>query len=325
MKVKFWNPDRLYLSHKEEFDTAIQKTLSEGNFILRQDVEDFEKAFAEFLNVKHVVGVASGTDALILSLAALGNVKDNDVLVPAHTFRGTVEAVHHAGGRPIVVDRGDDPEMQMTSNTVAAIPAHIAGEILDWDVSVPMIEDACQAVGARPLKGISACYSFYPAKILGCFGDGGAIATNDDKFAAKLRLLRNHSKDDWSGYGYNSRLDNVQAAVLNVKLKYLPEALKKRKEIADKYNAITKQPARDIYQDYIIECKTDNERYALWEFLNDRGIEAVRNQYPFPEQSPKGILASGYESRTLRIPCNETMTDEEVQYVVDKLKEFYGK
>lgn len=331
MKIKFWNPSKQYLAHKHEFDSEMQRVLTAGDLILRDDVKKFEDNLAKYLNVKHVVSVASGTDALMLSLKAAGIGVGDNVITTGHTFRATVEAIHHTGAGIGVADYGQDWRDFDTSFVKAIIPVHIAGEIHPWtfDASPPVIEDSCQAIGAKPLTGLAACYSFYPAKILGCFGDGGAVATNDEEFAVKIRKLRNHYKDDWSEYGYNSRLDNLQAAVLNVKLKYLPDVIKRRKEIAMKYDdalmpltGIDIGTIRDIYQDYIVKLEGVQQRDKLHAYFASQGIETIKNQYPFPNDTPKPVKARQYESQTLRIPCNETLTDKEVKYIIKIITEY---
>lgn len=327
MKVRFFDPGKSYLKIKPEIDATMQDVLARGDLILRKDLEEFEESFAKYVGTKYAVGVASGTDALILSLKAAGIQSGDKVLVPSYSFRATVEAVVHAGGVPVVYMMG---QHVMSNEAKFFIPAHIAGELIypsftDWLIKegVIVIEDACQAVGAAPVRGLTACYSFYPAKLLGCFGDGGAIATNDKKLYEKLKILRNHNKGDWHEVGYNSRLDNLQAAILNVKLKYLPENIRRRKEIALMYDESLEgyglPTIRDIYQDYIIECP---DRDGLKIYLAEQGIETMENGYPYPDIAPKGPQTLAYEARTLRIPCNENLTDEEVQYVIDKINSY---
>lgn len=328
--VRFFDPGRGYTRIKPHVDGIMQRVLAKGDLILREDLEEFEKNLAEYLGTKYAVGVASGTDALILTLKALGIT--GEVLVPSYTFRATVEAVVHAGATPVLVDMGDDWRDYKTEATQAIIPAHIAGEILDWepDDDVVMIEDAAQAIGASEVKGIAATYSFYPAKILGCYGDGGAVATNDENLYNELLKLRNHYKGGWEKVAYNSRLDNLQAAVLNLKLKYLPYDIARRKEIAEMYDKelslIVETPKqREVYQDYIIRCANKFECDSLFKFLAGEGIETMKNGYPFPTKYPKGLKAQEYEDESLRLPCNPELEDEEVKYVIKKIKEFYKR
>lgn len=329
MNVRFFDPAKAYLRIKAEIDGVMQDVLERGDLILRKDVEDFEKNLAIYVGAKYAVAVASGTDALILSLIAAGIKPGDEVMVSSYTFRATVEAVHHVGAIPVLYDL--DGEIKIGPKTKAVIACHIAGEVNMTpgfaetlkSQGVQLIEDACQAIGAAPIQGVTACYSFYPAKILGCYGDGGAIATNDPAIADELRKLRNHYKGDWSKYAYNSRLDNIQAAVLNVKIKYLPEDINRRKEIAETYDRLLKgvglPKVRTVYQDYII---THPKRDELKSFLSGAGIETLENTYPFPEGLEKGTWTKAYEAMSLRIPCNPDLTDEEVAYVVGKINEY---
>lgn len=331
-KVRFFDPSKSYMKIKPEVDGEMQRVLAAGDLILRQDVEEFEKNLAAYVGTKYAVGVASGTDAIILSLIAAGIMPGDEILVPSYTFRATIEAVHHVGAIPVLYDL--DGLVTITEKTKGFVPAFIAGEVPQQEAyeavlevckkrKITVIEDACQAIGAAPVRGLTACYSFYPAKILGCYGDGGGIATDDEAIYEELKKLRNHYKGDWSRYAYNSRLDNLQAAVLNVKIKYLPEAIKRRKEIAEMYDAGLKEmdipKAREVYQDYIIFHPRRDELKA---FLGSEGIETMENGYPFPADLVKGPKTVAYENSSLRLPCNENLTNEEVQYVIEKINEF---
>lgn len=334
-KIRYWYPDRQYLDHKEEFDAEIQRVLTNGDLILREDVSKFETNLARFLGVGQVVACASGTDALTLSLKALRIGQMDEVLVPSYTFRATIEAVHHAGATPILYDLNEDPRPLVTHRTAAIILAHLegavqddVGEIADFckDRGITLIEDSCQAIGAGPLHGKLAAYSFYPAKILGCFGDGGAIALNNEVLAARLRQMRNHYKGNWGeDFGFNSRLDNLQAAVLNVKLKYLPEAIKRRKQIAERYDRelmdVGLPLPRDVYQDYVIVTPEPKKLIA---HLEERDIQAMENTYPFPDCIQKGLTAWEYESKSVRIPCTPEHTDEEIGRIIEAINN-YGK
>lgn len=323
--IRFWYPDREVEALKDELDPEIKRVRYAGDFILRKDVEDFETNFAEFVGTKYAVAVASGTDALILSLKAFEIGPGDEVILPAYTFRATLEAIHHVGATPVLADVGEDWRKYRTPNTKAIIPVHMEGQLLSWTPNdLLMFEDACQAIGAGPVTGNTACYSFYPAKILGSEGDGGAIATNNEQLAIKLRKMRNHYKDAWEeGYGFNSRLDNVQAAILNVKLKHLPEYLARRKEIAMKYHyGLPKEiipPKRDVYQDYIVNVLLP---IPLQSFLAERGIQTMLNEYPFPISKPQ--KATTYEHTTLRLPCTPYHTDNEIDQVIAAINEFYS-
>lgn len=332
MIVRFFNPGKAYLRIRDEVLPEIDRVLSAGELILQKDVEEFEKSLAEYVGTKYAVAVANGTDAIELTLYALGIGKGDKVLVPSYTFRATVEAVHHTGATPILYDM--DGKMELDKNVKAVVVAHIAGFVqpwtkdlarLCWKWRVPLIEDTAQAIGAAPVRGIAATYSFYPAKVLGCYGDGGAVATDDVELADCLRSIRNHCKDGREAHGFNSRLDNLQAAVLNVKLKHLPADIERRREIARMYDDalvdLVELPVkRELYQDYIIAV---DQRDDLYEYLKLRGVETMKNGYPFPPDLPKGPLTQEYESRSLRLPCNPELTDSEVDRVITAIRAFY--
>lgn len=333
--VKFWYPGRQYLAHKAEFDAAIERVLTNGDLILRKDVDDFEAALAAFLGVEEIVSCASGTDALFLPLKALRIGAMDEVLVPSYTFKSTVGTVVQAGARPVIYDLNQSPLRLVTKKTAAIVLAHLEGRVQEdtADIAefcrrhgITLIEDSCQAIAASTLHGKVAAYSFYPAKILGCFGDGGAIATNDKQLADRLRKMRNHYKGDWDeDFGFNSRLDNLQAAILNVKLQYLLDSLNRRRAIAERYNKELKgvglPSPRRIYQDYVI---TTPEPELLIAHLKREGVDAMENTYPFPEGYVKGYTAQIYEAGSLRIPCTPEHTDEEITRVIEAVNS-YGK
>lgn len=334
MKVPFWSPARDFKKRESEYANAFLTCGRAGNWILRDDVKAFEANFAETVGTKYAVAVASGTDALFLTLKAIGIRPDEEVIIPSYTFRATVEAAHHAGAKVVLADLHEDWRKYKTEKTKVIIPAHIAGDTLNWHVEphedVFMLEDSCQAITAKPLTGVAAAYSFYPAKILGCFGDGGAVATNDADLYEMLQMMRNHYKGNWGPFGYNSRLDNLQAAILNIKLKYLEDDIDARKKVALYYDEHLKGVVgiplpRKVYQDYIIYCKHEMDRDYLKRFLETRGIETLDNGYPFPEVLLKGKDTLRYESVSLRIPCNPDLTKDEIRYVADTIREFYNK
>ncbi len=319
--IRFFNPGLGYKKIKKEIDAEMQKVLSVGDLILREDVEKFEKNLAEYVGTKYAVALNSGTDAIYLAIKALG-VKGG-VALPAHTFKATCGAVINAGGIPIIYDMdgvvdGEFPE--------AHISVHIAGELSPIpDLGIPVIEDACQALGVvKNPTSLAQAWSFYPAKILGAYGDAGALTTNDEKIYEYVKEARNHFKTDNRDFGMNSRMDNLQAVILNVKFKYLPEYLKRRMEIAEKYKALKgvelpNYTENRVWQDYIIRTP---KRDGLYDYLKERGIETMKNEYPFSLDYPKPPLAKKYEAETLRLPCNPDLTDEEVNFVIEKINEF---
>lgn len=334
MSVRFFNPGEAYKKIREEVLPEIDRVLSEGQLVGpdRPDVLAFEKALAEFTGREFAVGLNSGTDALFLALKAVGVKRGDEVIVSSHTFVASVQVVVQLGATPILVDLGEDWKDFITSKTTACIPCHIAGEVLPWEPveGIAMIDDSCQALGAVGFKGAIQCWSFYPAKILGAYGDAGGITTNNAEYARDIKDYGNHWKSDYSKWGINSRLDNIQAAILNVKIKYLPQALVGRKRIAMEYAKLVGLPIMlpsystgRVWQDYIIWLQSKDEREALYDFLKARGIETMKNEYPFP--MPKMPESFTYESESLRLPCNENMTDEDAREVVAAIHDYFKK
>ena len=295
-QVKFWNPALTYQKLKPEIDAAIQDVLSSGNLICGYGgyVEKFEKEFADYIGVKHCVMTGAGTHALYLVYKALGLGPGDEVITTSMTFIATIDQIVAVGAIPVLVDTGDDglidPEevkKVRTSQTKAIVPVHLEGKLchtsaLYGRIHSPeqfdpyIIEDAAQAIGASGERfkagnlGHAGCFSFYPAKLLGGLGNSGAITTNDDKLAARLRDMRSNGRIgknpdiENAEYGTNMEPDNIQAAVLSVKMKYLDSFIKRRQEIAEMYDEGLKNleksrkiilPLRQIgrvYQDYCI-------------------------------------------------------------------------
>ena len=352
MEVRFFDPGKVYREHQSEMLNEIDRVLTKGDLILRQDVEDFEHNLAQYLGKKHAIGLNSGTDALYLSLWALGIGPGHEVITSGHTFVASAQVAAQLGATPVLVDVHDDLLMHpqdvkkaMTSKTKAIIPVHLTGSVAEQPIpeslmarerkevlseKVFVVEDACQALGAKGVGyGLTQCYSFYPAKILGAYGDAGAVTTDDDDLAAEIRELRNHYKKDYSKWGINSRLDNLQAAILNIRLKYLSVSHLRRAAVAHKYKAAFQRiegltlPAYyegRVWQDYVI--RTDR-RDELYTFLKEHGVETMKNDYLMPIKKPKNALK--IESETLRIPCNDILEDVEVDYVIQCIQGFYAE
>lgn len=345
--VRFFNPGLGYKNIKPEIDVAIEKNLLEGQLILREETEQFEKTLANFVGTKYAVGLNSGTDALYLALKAAGVKAGDEVITVGHTFVATVQVIVQLGAKPVLIDINDDAlidhneiEKAINARTTAIIPVHLTGDVCNMkviqkiarDYNLILIEDAAQALGAE-WDGQKAgsfgigCFSFYPAKILGAYGDAGGLTTNSKEIYDTVIELRNHWKSDYSDWGINSRLDNIQAAVLNVKFRYLNDALEKRQRVAERYlNQLADLPvglptsrSGRVWQDFILRTPKRDE---LYEYLKRNGVETMKNEYPFPIPKPERSIA--YENETLRLPCNELLTDEEVGYVVNKIREYYG-
>jgi len=364
-KVPFINYPLQYRLLQKEINRVIKRVLSRGDLILRKDVETFEKKLANFVGVKYAVSLNSGTDALFLSLKAAGIGKGEEVITVSHTFVATISVIVQSKAKPILVDIRDDflidpdeIENKITKKTKAIIPVHLNGRVCQMDKimkiakkhNLIVIEDAAQALGARFKEkmagsfGLTGCFSFYPAKILGAFGDGGAVVTNNRKIADKIRLLRDHcqkTKTRIVCYGFNSRLDNLQAAILNIKFKYLPKWIKRRREIAriytrglSKISEVKIPPAPnsdknyfDIYQNYVIRAKKRNE---LRKFLEKKGIETLIKD-PIPNHWQKGLglkkfhlpKTEKFAREIISLPMYPELTNRQVEYVIDCIQKFY--
>jgi dTDP-4-amino-4,6-dideoxygalactose transaminase len=350
-----------------EIDGAVLEVLSGCNFILGTQVEEFERAFADFVGVEYAVGVSSGLDALRLALAALDIGPGDEVIVPANTYIATALAVTAVGAKPVLVDC--DPatycidvnriEGALTSRTRAIIPVHLTGQSADMDPILELarrrglrvVEDAAQAHGTRykdrpcGSMGDAGCFSFYPGKNLGAYGDGGLVATNDKLLAVRLRRLRNYGqqqKYEHTEKGLNARLDTIQAAVLKVKLKYLNMWNKTRARHAETYKAhlegvgdIRLQThsavSTHIYHLFVIE--TDH-RDALQRYLDSCGIQTGIH-YPKPVHLQKAYADLAYTTgdfvecerlarRMLSLPMYPEMTEEQVRFVSREIAEFYA-
>ena len=331
-KVRFFNPGKEFTIHQKEYVDEYIKTRTSGDLILRGALESFETNMAKYLGVKHAIGVNSGTDALFISLKALGITTGDRVLVPSHTFVATAQVVNQLGAIPVLYDLGEI--VGDTEGIKAIIPAHIAGKF-DMNMighPIPVIEDACQALGAEydgqkaGTFGATGCFSFYPAKILGSPGDAGMIVTNSDAIDSFARGYRNHCKGFNSLWGINSRLDNVWAAELDIKLGRIDELLDRRKEIAEMYlNGIggraelpTNEEGR-VWQDFIIRTTRRDE---LFEYLKENGIETLKNEYPFPIEKKNCPKSISYEAETLRLPIDPVLTNEEINYIIKTINTF---
>ena len=332
------NPKEQYLARKAEIDAAISRVLDGGRYILADEVKAFEQEFASYLGILYAVGVGSGTEALHLALAACGIVPGDEVITVSHTAVATVAAVELAGARPVFVDIDPetftlDPtklEAAITSRTRAVIPVHLYGHPVDMGAimaiarrrNLRVIEDCAQAHGAIGdgkrvgVCGDAGCFSFYPTKNLGAIGDGGMVVTKDGAIASKIRLLREYgwkerNKSDIPGW--NSRLDEIQAAILRVKLRYLDADNSARTLIAGEYSkALTDSDlalpaARDgvthAWHQFVVRS---SRRDALWKYLNENGVSTLIH-YPIPVH-----LQPAYRGRTgdLNLPETERAARE---------------
>ena len=368
-EVPFFNYPALYHRHEKEFDAIFKDVCSRGAYILQKDLEAFETNLARFLDVKHVFGVADGTNAIVIGLRSAGIGPGDEVIIPSHTYIASAAAVHMVGATPIFADIGEDNMMSATSaaakitaKTKAIMPTQLNGRCCDMDAvqaladehGLHVFEDSAQGMGAR-FKGRCAgtfgafgTLSFYPAKLIGCFGDGGAVMTNDDTMAEKLALWRDHGRNadgEVIAWGTNARLDNLQAAFLDFLLKHYHEDIARRREIARMYddafcchNSLYLPPGPveggdhyDVYQNY--EMAAEN-RDALREHLAERGVRTIIQWAgtPVHHMSPLGFGREKFSDlgrtdwffeRCLMLPMNMALTDDDVNYVVDQVIGFY--
>ena len=366
MEIPFLDLKRQYLSIKPEVDAAIQSVIDKHRFVGGEVVSNFKKAFAKVHKVKHCIGVGNATDALFVILKSLGIGNGDEVIVPAHGWLSAAEMVAISGAAPVFADVelerfGLDPksvEEKITARTKAIIPIHLYGQICEIEALAELsekhhlylIEDAAQAHFAEKNGkmagswGIASAFSFYPSKILGAFGDGGAILTNDDIFAKQCRMFANHgglSKNDHQVKGINSRLDTLQAAVLNVKLNHVEKWIEARNRIAKRYSeAFT--PIEGIITPAVNETETHNfhiycirtkKRDALKVHLQNAGI-STEIHYPLaspltsafnsndkPEDFPNSFQL---QNEVLSLPIYPELTEAEVEYIIEKVREFYS-
>ncbi len=352
-----------YQTIKPEIDAAIASVFENTNFILGPQVERFEKAFAEYVGSAFCVGVNSGTAALQLALMACGIGPGDEVIVPSFTFFATAETASVLGAVPVFVDvdpvsytiTAAEIEKAITPRTRAIIPVHLYGQAVDLDPiraladkhNLHVIEDAAQAHGAeykgRRVGGLGAagCFSFYPSKNLGAYGEAGAVVTNDEDLARQLRLLRQHgqtSKYAHAIVGYNFRLEELQAAVLNVKLAYLDKWNNGRRERAARYNELLSDTelvlpremeySRHVYHVYAVQC---DDRDELQNRLAAKGIQSGVH-YPIPIHLQPAYASLGYKAgdlpvterlseRVLSLPLFAELTDAQQQAVVDAIRQ----
>ncbi len=355
-----------YHSIKPEIDSAIHKILDNSQYILGKAVLDFEEAFAKAHGVKHCVAVGSGTDALHVALWAAGVKEGDEVITVPFTFIATVEAISLLGAKPVFVDIDPktytmDPSATgkaISKKTKAILPVHLYGQPaamkelveLAKRTNAVLIEDAAQAHLAKydgkfvGQFGKAACFSFYPGKNLGAYGEAGAVITDDDALAASMRKLRDHGQaekykhDIW---GHNYRMDGFQGAVLGVKLKYLPQWTQRRRQIAGLYrellsgvgDLVLPYEAPGVEHVYHLFSIRTKRRSELQKYLAGKGVAAGLH-YPIPLHLQSAYLHLGYPrgafpvseavaADCLSLPVFAELTDEQVAFVTDSVKEFY--
>ena len=366
MNIPFFNYASVYSEHRVAFQKILDEVGTRGAFIMQDDLAKLEKNIAKYSCCAYAVGVANATDGLemLVNIARIG--KGDEVIISSHTMIATASAISANGAKPVPVDCGADHlidpksiEKAITSKTKCILPTQLNGRTANMDeicqiadsYGLMIIEDSAQALGSK-FKGKSAgtfglggCISFYPAKVLGCLGDGGVVLTNQKDIYNKLNLLRDHGRDPISGdvllWGRNSRLDNLQAAFLNHQFQNYEKVIKRRREIATIYESrlidipqialpprVDSSPDHyDIFQNYEIEAEKRNE---LKKYLYENGIGTLI------QWGGKGIhqfnklgynlslpISEKIFNKMLLIPINMTIHNDEVNYVCDKIISFY--
>ena len=361
-----------YLKIMDEVNAAIQQVIDSSNFIKGGKVNGFQFALEEFLHVKHVIPVGNGTDALQIALMALGLKPGDEVITPTFTFIATAEVVALLGLTPVLVDVDfetfnisiDAHKKAITPKTKAIVPVHLFGQNADMESIIEIakennlhiIEDACQSIGSEftfsdgrkvhsGCMGDIGCTSFFPSKNLGCFGDGGAIFTNDDVLATKMRSIANHGmvvRYYHDVVGVNSRLDGIQAAILEVKLKYLNEYIAHRQKAASFYDKAFSASERliipaktysstHVFHQYTLKL-VDIDRSALQKYLENKEIPAMI-YYPVPLHLQKAYQDIRYKKGdfpvaeklcgcVLSLPMHTELDNEQLQYITESIFEF---
>ncbi len=365
--IPFFNYPALFMQDEAGLTDVVMDVLRRGAYILQKDLAEFEAALARFTGAKHAIGVADGTNAMLLGLRALDLPPSSEVIIASHTYVATAAAAHFAGLTPVPVDCGSDHmidpasvEAAITPRTRVIMPTQVNGRTSDMDAigaiakryNLIIAEDAAQALGSK-FKGKCAgtfgafgTFSFYPAKLLGCFGDGGAVLTNDDAIAEKVRLHHDHGRNDdgiFVSWGTNSRLDNLQAAVLNYRLKSFDRAIARRQQIASHYQEqlgdisdLTLPPAPgsepdhfDVFQNYEMEA---GKRDALRDHLKANGIGTLVQWSGQPVHRIKALGLDRHLPNTDRLfqrvfmlPMHMALSDDDVAYICDTIRDFYRR
>jgi dTDP-4-amino-4,6-dideoxygalactose transaminase len=365
-RVRFVNPQEHYRRLKAEIDHALVDTLERGDLVLRQQLKDFEAHFADYVGVKYAVGLNSGYHALHFALIAAGVGPGDEVITAGHTFVATVSAIVHTGATPVLADVGDDfnldlddVERKITPRTRVLLPVHLNGRMCNMERvqklaaahRLKVVEDAAQSLGATfdgkmgGAFGFAGCFSFYPFKALGALGDGGALTTNDPAVAQLARRLRFNGEDRETGeyhcHGYTALLDNVHAAVLDVKLRHLPQWVLHRRATAARYRAglegvgdlalphFDETRCYDSFQNYVIRTA---HRDALRAHLKEQGVETLVH-WLRPMWCHEGLqLPNPHLATTERIcrevislPMSAETTEQDVDITAAAVREFFKK
>ena len=374
MNIQMVDLKKQYLKIKEEVDAAVINVMTNANFINGQEVKTFQQNLERYLNVKHVIPCANGTDALQIAMMGLGLQPGDEVITASFTYVATAEVIALLGLVPVLVEAKEsdytiDPaeiEKAITSKTRAIVPVHLFGQGADMNAIMEIaknhnlfvIEDTAQALGATyqlsngetvavGTIGDIGCTSFFPSKNLGCYGDGGALFTNNDELAANLRMIANHGQKVRYYHdviGVNSRLDTIQAAILDIKLRHLNDYATARRAAADYYDQAFQgveglltpkriEEGTHVFHQYTLRVQ-GGKRDALRTFLEEKGIPSMI-YYPLPlhfqkafanERYPEGSMpiSEKLSSEVLSLPIHTEMTKEELEFIVGNVKAFFN-
>ena len=366
MEIPFFNYQSLFKEHEEKLIDIFADIGRRGAYIMQDDLSNFESKIEKYTGIKHAIGVANATDALQLLLKAGGVGAGDEVIFCSHTMVATASAIAFTGATPIPVEAGPDHLIDpdsiikaITPHTKAIVPTQLNGRVADMgrildiaqEYGLQIYEDSAQALGAKYKDqcagsfGLGGCISFYPAKTLGCFGDGGIVLTNDDNIYNAVKLMRDHGREEdgnVSIWGFNSRLDNLQAAILDFFFQNYDKAVNRRRSAADLYheelqdiNELNLPPATnsnndhfDIFQNYEVEAERRDE---LKEYLSSKGVGTLiqwggkavhefrdlgfNQSLPFTEKIMRN---------SLMLPLNMTVTDDEIKYICKCVRDFYN-
>ena len=368
MQIPFFRYPHVFEQQRTEILDAMLKVIERGAFILQDELKQFEREVAKFVDCHHAIGVANGTDSLYIALKAGGIGSGDEVILASHTYIATAAAVHFCGAQPVLADCGADHlidpaavEASVTPRTKGIMPTQLNGRTCDMDRimevasshDLTVIEDAAQALGSKfkgrcaGTFGLAGSISLYPAKVLGCFGDGGLLFTNDDTVAEILFQLRDHGRNRDGlvvRWGVNTRLDTLNAAICLVKLRRYPEEIQRRRQLARLYRQglrdvedLVLPPGPDddpdhfdIYQNYEIES---GRRDELRKYLEEHGVRTIiqwggKAVHQFEGLNlPKFHLPATERlfQRCFLLPMNTSLTDSEVHYICEQIRNFYSR
>lgn len=363
MKVPFSILERQYKMYQKEYEAKALEILRKGWYILGEETEKFEEEYAKYTGTKYALGIDNGLNALVLAFRALNIGQGDEVIVQGNTFIATVMGITINGATPIFVEPDEyynidieKIEEKITERTKAICVVHLYGQATRMDkilelckkYNLKLVEDCAQAHGAEFNEqkigsfGDIGCFSFYPGKNLGCFGDGGAITTNDEEIYKKIKMLRSYGSEKKYHHievGYNARLDELQAGLLRIKMSHLSELTTERKEIAEKYLKEIKNPlinlpkvrenCSHVWHLFVVRVE---EREKFQKYLEENGIGTVIH-YPIPPHLSKAYESLGYKAgdypitekyanTVVSLPLYNGMTNEEINYVIKKINEY---